>query len=511
MLKRMTAVVHDKGSEQSARELHETLTHVHALRKEYDARVNETRRLAHRAAEVRRELDLLQSGSSNAADGADQLSSRLSTLQMQFNTVMIKLGESSENRRNYELNIAHLKEESLEHSNELKALRKQHSDTNIAVKRIEVLRGAAHSERAKSEAELKAFRAEVASYQQFVGQQMAQFQSIVDIVRAQNAARAAAREKRERSEEEAVGMRVSLLQGESLAAEKESATLATRLQSLELKLRHFEDSFQKISACTGLNHPDAIVNKFFFKGEIRAQLQSDIDDKQQRLQALADQEAQLRRQIEQAKLGAREQTWRDVEQLSETAREVSTRSTKAQKEIERVTQRLVFAQEGLLDLLRTVTVEAKAADDAELNGDESASASAAAASAPVDEHALEGLDDGPDAVSGVKGLWSTHQSSLVLSKLEASMDTLLGALTREEEQKRVLEAASMHRRPTGHGGDESSRASGSRQLFGFNLKHLRMLSQQNQLVEQQLQSQAQQQQQQQAAPAFDPEETRETP
>jgi hypothetical protein len=402
MLRRMTAVVHDKGSEQGARELHDSLTHVHGLRKEYDARVNESRRLARRYADVKREFDVSQSGTSSAMDGAEVLGARLSTLQMQFNTVMIKLSESSENRRNYELNIAHLKEESLEHSNELKALRKQHADTNLYMKRIEVLRGAAHAERAKSEGELRAFRSEVASYQRFVAEQMAQFQSIVAIVRAQNAARSLARERREKGEEEAVGMRVALLQGETLASAKESAVLATRLQSLELKLRHFEDSFQKISACTGLNHPDAIVNKFFFKADIRAQLQSDIDDKQQKLQQLSAYQGQLRHALGQARLGLREQTWRDVEVLSENAREVSTRTSKAQKEIERVTQRLAFVQEGLLDLLRTATVEAQteAAAASAADSAAAAAASARAPSPPVDEHALLAMDGADQMQTG---------------------------------------------------------------------------------------------------------------
>jgi hypothetical protein len=123
-------------------------------------------------------------------------------------------------------------------------------------------------------------------------------------------------------------------------------------------------------------------------------------------------------------------------------------------------------------------------------------------------------------VGGVKGLWSSHQSSLVFDRLSSSLDALLGALSREEEQRNLLEASAMHRR--GGGADKQAdgtrvdrRAAGggSRQIFGFDLRHLRMLSQQNQLVEQQLQQQQQQQQpqQQQPAAAFDPDETKEGP
>lgn len=34
---------------------------------------------------------------------------RLNSLQMKFNTVAIKMAETEENRKNYELNISHLK------------------------------------------------------------------------------------------------------------------------------------------------------------------------------------------------------------------------------------------------------------------------------------------------------------------------------------------------------------------------------------------------------------------
>jgi len=252
-----------------------------------------------------------------------------------------------------------------------------------------------------------------------------------------------------------------------------------------------EDSFQKISACTGLNHPDAIVNKFFFKGEIRAQLQSDIDEKQAVLQRLAREEQQLRQQLEQARKGSKEQTWRDVEQLSESAREVQTRSSKAQQEIERVTQRLAFVQEGLLDLLRSASSEA---------------AAALAAGGPMDgqhphhpqhvaEHAQEvleslesgdGGDEASEAGKSVKGLWSVPQSQAVLEQLDSSLHTLLQALSAEDAQRRQMQ---MELR--GGAGDGASSAAGSdgqaqRTSFGFNLKHLRLLSQQNQLVEQQL-------------------------
>src|SRR5690348_7965056 len=111
---------------------------------------------------------------------------------MQLNTVTIKIGETGENRRNYELNIAHLKEEDFEHFNQLKALRKQNAEANLFVKKMTELRHAANEEKEKAELELTSFRIEINNYQSFVHQQLNQFHMILDIIRQQN-------EKREKN------------------------------------------------------------------------------------------------------------------------------------------------------------------------------------------------------------------------------------------------------------------------------------------------------------------------
>lgn len=354
MIRRMTHVIHDKGEAQSQRELNEALQQVFAFRKEYDSLRNTSRALAKKATDLKREADLLESGSSSSADSKEDTDVRLQNLQMQLNTVTIKIAETSENRRNYELNIAHLKEEEFDHFNQLKALRKQNSDTHLYLKKMEDLRGQSVLERQKSENELNAFRAEIAAYEKFVQSQKAQFHNILEIVRTQNEKREKAKQAREEKATASVALRVSQLNTEQMNAEKESGSLSNKLLSLELKLRHFEDSFSKISSATGLNHPDAIINRFFFKGEIREQLQSEIDEKQHQLELLRREEDELRSTLEEAKLNFKDQTWRDVESLSENTREVSTRSNKAQKEIERVTQRLAFVQEGLLYLIKHI-------------------------------------------------------------------------------------------------------------------------------------------------------------
>lgn len=178
------------------------------------------------------------------------------------------------------------------------------------------------------------------------------------------------------------------------------------------------------------------MNKFFFKGEIREQLQSEIDEKQHALELLRREEENLRADLDQAKLNFKDQTWRDVEQLSESTREVSTRSNKAQKEIERVTQRLAFVQEGLLYLIKHV--------------DSQALATRASSSDHQDDGLLASVDrelpqlDG-DGSPTVKGLWTPAQATAVFQKTDHAVDVLFSCIAREQEHRHLLELSSQQR------------------------------------------------------------------
>jgi hypothetical protein len=217
------------------------------------------------------------------------------------------------------------------------------------------------------------------------------------------------------------------------------------------------------------------VNKFFFKGEIREQLQSEIDEKQHALELLRREEENLRADLEQAKLNFKDQTWRDVEQLSESTREVSTRSSKAQKEIERVTQRLAFVQEGLLYLIKNVESQATATriDD---HPDDALLASV--------EREMPLLTSG-DGAPNVKGLWTPAQSTAVFQKLDHTVDVLFSCIAREQEHRHLLELSSQQRAAAAAVQKSTTeRASQQPKIFGLmQAKHLRALSAQQQMQE----------------------------
>jgi hypothetical protein len=118
-----------------------------------------------------------------------------------------------------------------------------------------------------------------------------------------------------------------------LCAEEDQKKYLSQWSSIELTLKKFEEEMSKLQHATGLTDPAAIVNKFIFKGEVKQQLQAEIEDKEQRIRQLTQELAAAKEQLSQVKGDHKEHSWRDVEALAEQAREVEQRVTLAQTEV----------------------------------------------------------------------------------------------------------------------------------------------------------------------------------
>merc|ERR1711966_558387 len=116
----------------------------------YDSLRNVSRNLSREVEALKKEQKLLTKSNQLSKDTYAQCYEQLKALEMQLNTVTIK---TSENRRNYELSIAHLKEEDFENFNQLKHLRKQNQDNNSFFKKMEELKAQALEEKEKAETE----------------------------------------------------------------------------------------------------------------------------------------------------------------------------------------------------------------------------------------------------------------------------------------------------------------------------------------------------------------------
>mmetsp|Transcript_3240 Transcript_3240/g.6107 ORF Transcript_3240/g.6107 Transcript_3240/m.6107 type:complete len:1040 (-) Transcript_3240:449-3568(-) len=401
MIDQMTAVVSENGKEGSQKELQRMIRLCFAFRKEYDALRHSNNKKQEIVTRMKKESDLIKHHSGLADSNLAVFNERLNDLEMQLNTVTIKIAETSENRHNYELNITHLKEEDFDNFNKLEALRKQNQENNSFFKKMSELKIQAIDDKERAESELAEFRKEIGNYQDFVGNQLSQFQVILDIVRQQNDKREKAKITKSEALREKINRRIVTLEEEAQAAEKEAGGLTSRLTSLDLKLRHFEDSFQKITAATGLTNPESIVNKYFFKTEIRDQLQAEIEDKQSACAKLVEEKAALEDELAKAKAEFKEDTWADVEKLLEGGREADFRAAKGQGTNDSSAMTLAFAQEGLMSLLKNCC--------------------------EVQESELEA-----DVEAATGQLWSAELSSVVFTRMHESLDMLL-----ETEQEYV--------------------------------------------------------------------------
>lgn len=427
-LRKMKSVVQEKGEATNQKELQRMIRLVFTFRKEYDVQRNESRALSREVEALKKEYKLLVKSSQLSKDSYAECYDKLKALEMQLNTVTIKILETAENRKNYELNITNLKDEDFEIYNQLKALRKQNQDNNNFLKKMNELKTQAVEERDAAEGELEDFRKEITGYQKFVNTQLQQFESILGIVRSQNEKREKAKQVRQEKTRSKIATRIEKLQQEAESADKEAGGLTARLTSLDLKLRHFEDSFQKITAATGLIDPDAIVNKFFFKGEIKEQLEAEIEDKQAQIEQLKKDEKELKSTLSEAKAGFKHDSWRDIDILSENNREKDFTSNMTQSDLNRATERLNFAQEGLASLISVLNSTMHKPEDS-----------------PVGE-------DGE--------LWTEDQTNTVFEKVNAAVDVLLEIererevrLQEEETKRKQLEQQS---KPTEDDGGYSS-------------------------------------------------------
>ena len=79
--------------------------------------------------------------------------------------------------------------------------------------------------------------------------------------------------------------------------------MGQQLESVNERLRYFERRFQQIASATGLTNPDAIINKFALKEEIKNELKAEIKTKQSQIKQLSEFEETLQQDAAVAQVG----------------------------------------------------------------------------------------------------------------------------------------------------------------------------------------------------------------
>ena len=354
-IKKMTAVMQDNEGSLGKKPMDDMIKEVFLERKEFDSLRHKRMQKQMALDRERKEHALMTQAMDISKDFFGKAAARKRDLQMQLDTELINIAEIEENRKNYEHILSYLLDEKFDRNDQLKKLRKRSTEANNLFRKVSDMRRIASEEKDKVESELLEFEQEIAGYQNFVKTQMGRFEGVLDIVRAQNDKHERTAKKRLAKGHVKVAERVQRLQEESKSSEEQSEKKRTELKQLGLKLRHFEDNYQKITAATGLTDPDAIVMKFNFKGEIKEQLQREIEDKQQMISDLKAKKAEQAKVLEAQKASFKEDRWRDVQQINETNRGKDHKYRKNIKAFEKVKTKLAFAQEGLDSLMYMVT------------------------------------------------------------------------------------------------------------------------------------------------------------
>ena len=351
MVRRMKGIISESGDASTDHRLKKTIQSVFAFRKDFDTLRNLTRKRVKILEAIQRKVASLRKNNDSTKSRRKINELLLKALKMKLSTVTIKITETEENRKNYALNIAHLKEEELERFYQLEALRKQCAENDAFTKKINEMKLASCEEANKSEMELAEFRAEIGEFHGFITDQLQKFHQISQIAQARKEKRDMERNSRSKKSHEKINARIGRLTKELEEKSKEAISMQRQLESVNERLRYFEKRFQQVASATGLTNPDAIINKFGLKEEIRQELNAEIKQKTMELNELAQELKAQQQELDLAKSQFQESKWKDVDILTKVVHDSQANATHHQNECDRLDERLAYYKEGMLALL----------------------------------------------------------------------------------------------------------------------------------------------------------------
>ncbi len=272
-------------------------------------------------------------------------------INMKLSTTTIHINETSQNKTNYRVNITHLKEEDLDRNTELRHLRRERDALDLMLRRAIEAKVTADTERDRALSEKTQFENEIGNYKAFMKDQFGAFESIHKRAEQRERDRRAAREVRETEMSQRWARKVEHLHMESQKKIEEAQAKAQELNTVNERKGYFERRFRQIVSATGLQNTDDIINKFLIKEKIREGLEQERNAKKPQIEALRVMEADLRRELQQLQDTHEESRWKDVDKKNEDMRLAVAAENKFSSLVDRASERLALAQEGLVALL----------------------------------------------------------------------------------------------------------------------------------------------------------------
>jgi hypothetical protein len=212
-------------------------------------------------------------------------------------------------------------------------------------------------EKDRAESELAAFQSEIKNFQSFISDQLGKFESISKVARQRREKRETEKEHRSTKIREKVTGRIVKLNNEMEEKNKEAAAMAQQLESVNERLRYFEKRFQQIASATGLTNPDAIINKYALKEEIKQELNFEIANKKKSIEELKSNLVDLKTEEQESAASFVNSKWKDVHLLQSDLTVSDAKATKHKKEADRLEQTLAYFQEGLFNLSSEIPSE----------------------------------------------------------------------------------------------------------------------------------------------------------
>jgi len=271
----------------------------------------------------------------------------LNQLTMQLDTVTIKILETAENRRNYEQNIAHLKEEQLERFFFTDGLRRQGAEVAALYRKLEILKRDALKKQEESEDAVTDFKNDIVRFREFFLGRLSEYHTIVTMRKEEMSQRNAMKRARDKKSNSRVKHQVSKLTTEVQESEQEYQRMKAVLDTVTERLRFLEESYWKIVNATGLSNIDAIIQKYHLKEDVRLDLEAEVRQYNSKTEKLRKKEEELRKLAKQVQQDKVDTCWRDIDNMEEQERDAHLAMNYANEADMSVTHKLALFQAGI--------------------------------------------------------------------------------------------------------------------------------------------------------------------
>jgi uncharacterized phage infection (PIP) family protein YhgE len=328
-----------------------TEANLFALKKRFNALEAIKKKKAEALAELRNSLHYLQPTEDDRKKHEIN-DNRIKDLKMKLVTLSTRLNEAEENKHNYLLYIIRMKEEDVQLSKQIDHLRQLGTEYDRLLNKMSRMNSKVTSQKTELDEEIVRFHQDIESFADFADMQLSKYKGILDSNQALT-------RKAERSEDQKKASRERMKRSQKQMIEEEvkreeAAEVKDELDGWVGKVEYYEKRFHKITAATGLERPEDIVNKFFFNDEITEDLQREINIRKQRIAELDKERDEAVAQLAESKGAFKMSKWSDVGTLKSTLDDSESRTSKDRGVFNRLLKQISFVQEGAEQITRTL-------------------------------------------------------------------------------------------------------------------------------------------------------------